>query len=653
MNVEDEEVHTPRILPGARLNAMYEMERLLAVGGMGVVYAGVAVETGIPVAIKMIRPELAADPVISGLFRREATALHRLRHDSIVGYYVFSVDPALNATYLAMEFVPGRSLSDVAAERPLDLRSVRVLQKRLASGLQAAHEAGIVHRDISADNIILPNSDPARAKIIDFGIARNVGDGQTIIGSRFAGKNNYSSPEQFGLFGGVVTDKSDVYSLGLVLAETMVGHPLDMRGSMAEVVEKRERVPDLSEIDDRMQPLLERMLQPNPADRPSMAEVAAWDMVREPTSSLPVAPTPAPARIQPVTVRSRVPLIAAGAAGAFAVLALLAFLFWPGARREPPVAAMERTKAQTVAAQPAMPPSPALPPIAGPLPAPSPAVAAPPPVTPVVEPQPAAIPSLQPAPQPSLPVNAGDAVPPTAPQPDPQVASAPAAADCRACADLVPISEGRMAMGSARDASERPIHDVAIQPFLIGRSPVTVGDWKACVRAGACGYEPKGDDNEPVFNVSYDDVQQYLAWITRLTGRSYRLPSEAEWEFAARAGSRTAYWWGDQFDEAMAGCHKCGPARSEPLPVGRYQANALGLYDMLGSIGQWVSDCWHKDYRGAPKDSAPWDSKGCRERVLRGGSWMSEPANLTVTSRDFYDVSVRYPSHGFRIARDP
>ena len=136
----------------------------------------------------------------------------------------------------------------------------------------------VVHRDISPDNIILPGGDVERAKIIDFGIARSteIGGG-TIIGGGFAGKYNYVSPEQLGLYGGDVTARSDIYSLGLVLAEALTGHPIDMGGSQAQIVEKRRSVPDLSRVDQRMRPLLEKMLQPEPNARPStMAAVAAW-----------------------------------------------------------------------------------------------------------------------------------------------------------------------------------------------------------------------------------------------------------------------------------------------------------------------------------------------------------------------------------------
>jgi serine/threonine protein kinase len=293
----------PGVVPGTRLNGIYEIERLIGIGGMGEVYKGRAIQTGDAVAIKTIRPEMAENQTALALFRKEAAALHNLYHEAIVRYYVFSVDPDLGSPYLAMEFVDGEPLSEVLKRGALGYEAVRILQRRLAGGLQAAHELGIIHRDMSPDNVILPAGNAGRAKIIDFGIARSTlfGDA-TVIGGGFAGKFGYVSPEQLGLYGGEVTPQSDIYSLGLVLAEAICGRPLEMGGSQVQVIEKRRRVPDLSGIDSRLRPLLERMLQPNPNDRiPTMADVAAW---------------------QPETrqvARRRWPLIVGGLAGAAAL----------------------------------------------------------------------------------------------------------------------------------------------------------------------------------------------------------------------------------------------------------------------------------------------------------------------------------------------
>ena len=262
---------------GMRLNGIYEIDQMIGVGGMGEVYKGHEIQTGTAVAIKMLVPDMAENEAALALFRREASALHFLMHDAIVRYFVFTVEPVLQRPYLAMEYVDGRSLADLLEEGPLTLEALLRLTKRIASGLRAAHERGIIHRDVSPDNIIIPQNDVARAKIIDFGIARStqLGDA-TIIGTGFAGKHNYVSPEQIGLYGGEVNPQSDVYSLGLVLFYALTGQKLDMGGTQLQLVEKRRRVPDLGAVEARVRPLFEQMLQPDPKDRPTMAEVENW-----------------------------------------------------------------------------------------------------------------------------------------------------------------------------------------------------------------------------------------------------------------------------------------------------------------------------------------------------------------------------------------
>lgn len=286
--------------PGTRLNGIYEIDEMIGAGGMGEVYKCREIQTGAPIAIKMLLPDMAENEAALGLFRREAAALHNLPHEAIVRYFLFTVEPVLQRPYLAMEFVDGRSLSDILAEGPLTFEAMVKLMRRVASGLQAAHERGIIHRDVSPDNIIVPLGDVTRAKIIDFGIARStqMGD-KTIIGNGFAGKDNYVSPEQVGLFNNDVTAKSDIYSLGLVLFHALTGQKLDMGGSQYQLVEKRRRVPDLGAIDMRIRPLLEQMLQPDPAQRPaSMADIANWT-IASPRSFNPLA-SPGVAAAQPV-----------------------------------------------------------------------------------------------------------------------------------------------------------------------------------------------------------------------------------------------------------------------------------------------------------------------------------------------------------------
>jgi eukaryotic-like serine/threonine-protein kinase len=312
----------PIIPAGTQLNGIYEIDEPIAAGGMGEIYKGRAIQTGVIVAIKLIRADLAGAEAARALFRKEASALHNLYHEAIVRYYVFSIDPVLRRPYLAMEYVDGQSLSTMLRGGPLAFDAVQRLMRRVAAGLNAAHERGIIHRDVSPDNIIIPGGDMARAKIIDFGIARStrLGDERTVIGAGFAGKYDYVSPEQIGLFGGHITPRSDIYSLGLVLAEALRGKPIEIGGNYVEVIEKRRIAPDVGPIDERLRPLIEHMLQPNPDDRPaSMAEVAAWR-----ADALPVAPPPRPRPPPPRTGKPAQPGLAFGRLAA--ILAICAII---------------------------------------------------------------------------------------------------------------------------------------------------------------------------------------------------------------------------------------------------------------------------------------------------------------------------------------
>jgi serine/threonine protein kinase len=294
---------TDRLAPGTTLNGIFVVDQHIASGGMGDVYRGHAIETGDQVAIKVMRSDLADNAMALALFRKEASALHYIHHEAIVRYYVVSNDPGTRRHYLAMEYVDGKPLSDLLRQGPLGFDEVCLLQQRLAAGLDAAHQHGIIHRDLSPDNVLIPSGEVGHAKIIDFGIARStrLGD-STVIGGGFAGKYAYVSPEQLGLYGGDVTAKSDIYSLGLVLAACLTGQPIDMGDNQFQVIEKRRAVPPLGAVDWRLRPLIEQMLQPDPKDRPeSMAAVAAWRVEERPA---PVGP-PALAAVPPIASRDR------------------------------------------------------------------------------------------------------------------------------------------------------------------------------------------------------------------------------------------------------------------------------------------------------------------------------------------------------------
>jgi formylglycine-generating enzyme required for sulfatase activity len=218
--------------------------------------------------------------------------------------------------------------------------------------------------------------------------------------------------------------------------------------------------------------------------------------------------------------------------------------------------------------------------------------------------------------------------------------------------EMVSLSGGTFAMGSDDDPSEKPIHHVRIKPFAISKFPVTVREWNACVAANSCTFVPTGKDDAPVANLSWTDAQQFVEWLSKVTQKPFRLPSEAEWEYAARSGTRTKFWWGDQLQADTANCKGCNEPydTSQPLKVGSLRPNPFGLYDMGGNIDQWVDDCWHKNYQGAPSDGSAWVDNNCVSHVIRSGSWKNDPSYVRPSNRDHYDTSVRYPTHGLRVA---
>ena len=264
---------------------------------------------------------------------------------------------------------------------------------------------------------------------------------------------------------------------------------------------------------------------------------------------------------------------------------------------------------------------------------------------------------------PKAPQEAPGAAPANAPKPPATPPSSPstsAVRDCPQCPALVLIQPGSFMMGAKGVFPfEEPVHSVTIRsPFYIGQYEVTFAEWDACVADGACSYAPPAQDrasnSQPVTNVGWDDVQQYIAWLKKKTGKNYRLPSESEWEYAARAGGQTTYPWGDKMEPNRANCTGCNdPKNRRTVAVGSYPPNGFGLYDMAGNAAEWVEDCWAENYASAPADGSAWTKPNCRERVLRGGSYNNDARYMRSASRFKYDYDVRYEANGFRVARTP
>lgn len=231
--------------------------------------------------------------------------------------------------------------------------------------------------------------------------------------------------------------------------------------------------------------------------------------------------------------------------------------------------------------------------------------------------------------------------------------------DCSDCPELIAIPPGSFQMGS-NDLYEfeKPVHPVAIRGFYLGTREVSFEEWDHCVSEGGCNYRPDdrglGRGKRPVTDVHWNDANAYLAWLSAKTGKRYRLPSESEWEYAARAGTMTVYPWGQTMEKDRANCIGCNdPQRRSAVASGQYPPNAFGLYDMAGNAAEWVTDCWSETYRSAPRDGSAYVVPGCRERVLRGGSFNNDPRYLRSAARFKYEADVRFYTNGFRAAREP
>jgi formylglycine-generating enzyme required for sulfatase activity len=239
----------------------------------------------------------------------------------------------------------------------------------------------------------------------------------------------------------------------------------------------------------------------------------------------------------------------------------------------------------------------------------------------------------------------------------------PAFKDCDACPEMIVLPADSFDMGASPNdrkaiPEEHPRHRVAIARFAIGKFEVTFAQWGACVAVARCAgpspdkVEPSSA-NLPVLGIKREDALAYVAWLSEISGRRYRLPTEAEWEYAARAGTTTTYWWGDSAGKANAKCRDCDEPvpRPMPAPVGSFPANAFGLHDMLGNIHEQVADCWHSDYVGAPAEGAAWiDGGDCRRRVMRGGSFLYETWGVRSSARAWLDDGYAFVDSGLRVA---
>jgi len=235
---------------------------------------------------------------------------------------------------------------------------------------------------------------------------------------------------------------------------------------------------------------------------------------------------------------------------------------------------------------------------------------------------------------------------------------------------MLTIPAGTFQMGSTERDDEQPIHTVTVKSFKMSETEVTFTQWDACVNAGACTHKPEdegwGRGNRPVIYVSYEDITtQFIPWLNMTTGQTFRLPSEAEWEYASRAGTTTKYFWGDDIDcskaqygrnepkEGVRPAGECSASYDGTVEVKSFSANNFGLYDMHGNVWELVEDCYHNSYKDAPQNGSAWLNGECQfETVIRGGNWFTSPVYLRSADRNGLSKTHRDMLVGFRLAQD-
>jgi len=233
--------------------------------------------------------------------------------------------------------------------------------------------------------------------------------------------------------------------------------------------------------------------------------------------------------------------------------------------------------------------------------------------------------------------------------------------DCPLCPEMVVVPKGTYVMGDkkSRDKREKPAHLVFFsKPFAIAKLEAQFSEWQACIDEKGCTRVPDdhgwGRDGMPVVNVDFEDVQQYVAWLSKKTGAVYRLPSEAEWEYVARGGTTTQYWWGDKVGKNLVNCRKCGSPWSGKgsAPSGSFKPNPFGTYDMNGNVWEWTADCWNPTHEGASSKGTARLTGDCKNRLIKGGSWyyfskLSRPAYRYRNDARVFSYNI-----GFRVLRE-
>ena len=656
------------LMPGQEIgpqNRRYRLERLIAQGGMGQVWQATDLAThaelghSATVAVKILPPALTQSPTHAKLLIEEATQARRLAHEHIVRVYEWAQDPATASYFIIMECLEGEDLDSLLArEGRFTLARVQALLAPVGAALNYAWDKHrLVHRDIKPGNVFVTSK--GEVKLLDFGIAARARSSASVVGVEApanSGTAGYRAPEA-GTLQRQPGQALDVYAVAVMIYQMVEGRmPFDGQRSA------RHEPPKPDALTARQWEVLQSGFAWDPERRPPSvpALLAALDKA--------VAPPPAEAAAQ---------LAARRKAEAQAQLAKdkLRREQEAAERAQADAAKRERKDALRQQLQERRDAD----------------------AEKARQAKDAENRKLQQAraaaayrgEQERARVAEVEAL---QPEPASLVADTEGVLRDRFLdgsakgPELVLIPTGRFEMGSSERERKKalaagaqkawlerevPQHQVAIdRSIALGRYPVTVGEWRQFVRA--TGWVSKSEVNwaapgfrqtesHPVVGVTWHDAQRYVVWLTVQTGHLYRLPSEAEWEYACRAGTTTAFSFGDAINTALAnydgnssydGSPK-GAYRQGTTAVGEFPANPWGLFDMHGNVWEWVQDAVHDNYEGAPADGSAWEQGGDQgRRILRGGSWLYNPRYLRSALRNGFAATMSNDIVGFRVARD-
>jgi formylglycine-generating enzyme required for sulfatase activity len=638
-----------RALPLGKVISGYRIERVLGQGGFGITYLATDVNLERKVAVKEYFPRDFAvrsstlkisaagnqsdqETFDWGLrrFLKEAQLLARFEHPNIIAVRRFF--EANGTAYLVMDYCEGKPLDEIIKKNgPLDQDQLKRIWFPLLNGLEQIHSSGFLHRDIKPQNIFIRfDGSPV---LLDFGSAIK-GNAQHEGGVTTMVTDGYSPVEQYDT-NGKQGPFTDIYGLGATLYRAITGDKPQastgriLNDSLLPLVIKLR-----GKFDENLLGAIDTSMSVRPEKRPQ--DIAEWRTIigKKLSSSSFEKRTPVSERSENLvkksatshTSKKKLPQTTLPpqnlatheyvsdkhdlpksekilkknwstswvAIGTIFLTAILLGLFFTGQFSQSNNTNLDSQKTQEIFIS----------------------------ATPKVE-----LNEIR---------------------------------DCDACPVMALIPGGTFSMGTAdgeigKSDYETPKHNVTLEPFYVGKFEITNKEWNSCVQAKRCqdkvGSEGKNSEDLPISNVTWYDAQAYISWISKKTGKDYQLLTESQWEYAARAGSKSAYYFGAE--PGSLGQYSWSESNADGVkhPVGLKQANSLELFDMYGNVSEWTADCWNESYLNAPINGSSWIEGNCSARVIRGGGFEDSPTSQRSASRSFGILDFRSLNLGFRVAR--